>query len=143
VNYLVKKTIVKDMGYKFLETNILLKSFKKDKPYNVDIHAWKKTLLGLSTKHLICFIRDVVFTKNLVALYRFRYQDLHLAYGARMIHWVPQKIMLVSSKGFESNAFPSSQKDIFLFYKINPIMVEIEKIFPKDKKKEIINLKML
>ncbi len=86
MDYLVKKTIVKDMGYKFLETNILLKSFKRDKPYNVDIHAWKKILLGLSTKHLICFIRDAVFTKNLVSLYSFMYQDLHLAYGARMIH---------------------------------------------------------
>ena len=50
--------------------------------------------------------------------------------------------MLVSSKGFESNAFPSSEKSIFLFYKVGPIKVEIEQIFPKDKKKEIIDLKM-
>ena len=123
------------MGYKFLETNIFLQSFRRVKPYIVDIHAWKKIFFGLSTKHLIAFIHDGVFTKNLVSLFRFMYRDLLLAYGARMFHWVPQKIMLVSSKGFESDAFPSSQKSIFLFYKVDPIKVEIERIFPKEEKK--------
>jgi len=54
-----------------------------------------------------------------------------------MIHWLPQKIMLVSSKGFEPDVFPSSEKSIFLFYKVDPIKVEIERIFPKEEKKGI------
>ncbi|MEX2720750.1 MAG: hypothetical protein Q6362_004955 [Candidatus Wukongarchaeota archaeon] len=60
-----------------------------------------------------------------------------MAYQARMIHWLPQKIMLVSSKGFEPDVFPSSEKSIFLFYKVDPIKVEIERIFPKEEKKGI------
>jgi len=63
VDYLVKKTIVDDMGYKFLETNILLQGFKRVEPYIVDIHAWKKIFFGLSTKHLIAFIRRVFLLK--------------------------------------------------------------------------------
>lgn len=137
VDYLLKKTIVEYMGYKFLETNILLQGFKRVEPYIVDIHAWKKFFFGLSTKHLIAFIREGVFTKNLVSLFRFMYRDLILAYQARMIHWLPQKIMLVSSKGFEPDVFPSSEKSIFLFYKVDPIKVEIERIFPKEEKKGI------
>lgn len=42
VDYIVKKTIVEDMGYKFLETNILLQGFKRIEPYIVDIHALKE-----------------------------------------------------------------------------------------------------
>ncbi|MFX0161974.1 MAG: hypothetical protein ACFE68_01380 [Candidatus Hodarchaeota archaeon] len=95
----------------------------------------RKFFFGLSTKHLIAFMRDGVFTKNLVSFFGSIYRDLLLAYQARMIHWVPQKKMLVSSKGFDSDAFPSSQKSIFLFYKVDPIKVEIERIFPKEEKK--------
>ncbi len=80
-------------------------------------------------------MRDGVFTKNLVSFFGSIYRDLLLAYQARMIHWVPQKKMLVSSKGFDSDAFPASQKSIFLFYKVDPIKVEIERIFPKEEKK--------
>ena len=80
------------------------------RPYEVDIHATRKELLGLITRHIwveckACKVKRTNITKLAESA-----RDVRDAYDDDIEKWKPDMLMMVSSVGFDVDALGMASK---------------------------------